>query len=31
MALDVADIHHRMPVILNHDECELWLSDSDQV
>lgn len=29
--LDVADIHHRMPVILNLDERELWLSDSDQV
>ena len=28
---DVADIHHRMPVILNLDERELWLSDSDQV
>jgi len=29
--LDVADIHHRMPVILNLDERELWLFDSDQV
>lgn len=28
---DVADIHHRMPVILNLDERELCLSNSDQV